>query len=290
VCCVLCALQPLAPHGCKRPPFSECSEQEFLDDVRDFLQQRRGRSFDAAKFPDAVLNGSPLDLHGLYREVISRGGFRAGNGINWRGKVFSNMKNWTAGNRQTGVGNSLKKHYANYLWEYEQVREVPGVTHRVGCGGVHQPVHLPCVCGVSQQGCSQKQDVGCCAREQRFRCRSCCTPAGPMSNNLRPSSFAMQAHPQDVATDRCTICSLGEEAGATDWIACDNCNCWVHFSCDRRADLGTFASYSEGEGRSYFCPTCSASAALAAAAAAEKAGKGGAGSSQGEGGDPMEQG
>lgn len=51
---------------------------------------------------------------------------RVGNGINWKGQVFGRMRNWTANNRQTGVGNSLKKHYANFLWEYEQVREADG--------------------------------------------------------------------------------------------------------------------------------------------------------------------
>jgi hypothetical protein len=69
-----------------------------------------------------VLNGMTLDLFGLYKEVVTRGGFRVGNGINWKGQVFGRMRNWTANNRQTGVGNSLKKHYANFLWEYEQVR------------------------------------------------------------------------------------------------------------------------------------------------------------------------
>jgi Flp pilus assembly protein TadB len=46
---------------------------------------------------------------------------RVGNGLNWKGQIFGRMRNWTANNRQTGVGNSLKKHYANFLWEYEQV-------------------------------------------------------------------------------------------------------------------------------------------------------------------------
>jgi hypothetical protein len=36
-------------------------------------------------------------------------------------QVFAKMRNWTANNRQTGVGAALKKHYANLLWEYEQV-------------------------------------------------------------------------------------------------------------------------------------------------------------------------
>lgn len=29
------------------------------------------------------------------------------------------MRNWTESNKQTGVGNALKRHYQNYLWEYE---------------------------------------------------------------------------------------------------------------------------------------------------------------------------
>lgn len=43
--------------------------------------------FERASFPDAQLNGSQLDLFVLYKEVVTRGGFRAGNGINWKGQV-----------------------------------------------------------------------------------------------------------------------------------------------------------------------------------------------------------
>ncbi len=35
-------------------------------------------------------------------------------------QVFPRMRNWTETNKQTGVGNALKRHYQNYLWEYEQ--------------------------------------------------------------------------------------------------------------------------------------------------------------------------
>jgi hypothetical protein len=80
-----------------------------------------------------VLNGMTLDLFGLYKEVVTRGGFRVGNGINWKGQVFGRMRNWTANNRQTGVGNSLKKHYASFLWEYEQVRHT--VVSTASCAG-----------------------------------------------------------------------------------------------------------------------------------------------------------
>lgn len=194
---------PIAPHNCGRTPISDVKEEEFMADLISFLSHRRGRYIDRSKFPDAVLNGMTLDLFGLYKEVVTRGGFRVGNGINWKGQVFGRMRNWTANNRQTGVGNSLKKHYANLLWEYEQ------------------------------------------------------------------------AHPQDVVVDRCTLCGRGEEAGATDWIACDSCNSWVHFSCDKRPNLGTFDDYANAEQpRSYKCPNCARAEARAAgrgAAAAARA-------------------
>jgi hypothetical protein len=45
-----------------------------------------------------------------------------GNGINWKGQIFSNMSNYTAVNKMTGVGNALKKHYQMYLTEYEKVQ------------------------------------------------------------------------------------------------------------------------------------------------------------------------
>jgi DNA-directed RNA polymerase subunit RPC12/RpoP len=85
----------------------------------------------------------------------------------------------------------------------------------------------------------------------------------------------VQAHPQDVVVDRCTLCGRGEEAGATDWIACDSCNSWVHFSCDKRPNLGTFDDYANAEQpRSYKCPNCARAEARAAgrgAAAAARA-------------------
>jgi hypothetical protein len=52
-------------------------------------------------------------------QVVSRGGFHLGNGINWKGQVFPKMRNHTSVNKMTGVGNTLKKHYEVYLLEYE---------------------------------------------------------------------------------------------------------------------------------------------------------------------------
>lgn len=82
-------------------------------------------------------------------------------------------------------------------------------------------------------------------------------------------SCAIQAHPADVGGDRCTICGRGEETGQVDWICCDSCNNWVHFSCDKRPNLGAFASYATGEGKSYTCPMCKVRPSPIAGAAAE---------------------
>ncbi|KAG2498011.1 hypothetical protein HYH03_004269 [Edaphochlamys debaryana] len=109
----------LPGYTCRRPPLACCSEAQFYDDLTAFLALLRGKPIDRARFPEAVLNGVSLDLFSLYREVVSRGGFRVGNGINWKGQVFPRMRNWTESNKQTGVGNALKRHYQNYLMEYE---------------------------------------------------------------------------------------------------------------------------------------------------------------------------
>eukprot|EP00803_Ostreobium_quekettii_P001217 evm.model.scf_1457.3 EVM.evm.TU.scf_1457.3 scf_1457:18929-26380(+) len=119
-----------------RPSLFRCTEHDFLEDLIAFLQERRGKVIDREKFPEAVLNGVKLDLFNLYREVCSRGGFRVGNGINWKGQVFPQMRNWTEHHRMTGVGNALKRHYQTYLWEYEQVHPEDVIGDRCSiCGG-----------------------------------------------------------------------------------------------------------------------------------------------------------
>ncbi|URD93737.1 Phosphatidylinositol-4-phosphate 5-Kinase [Musa troglodytarum] len=114
---------PLKKHECNRPSIQVCSEEEFLKDVMQFLilrgHSRLVPQGGISEFPDAILNAKRLDLYNLYREVVSRGGFYVGNGINWKGQVFSKMRNHTATNRMTGVGNTLKRHYETYLLEYE---------------------------------------------------------------------------------------------------------------------------------------------------------------------------
>lgn len=52
-----------------------------------------------------------------------------------------------------------------------------------------------------------------------------------------PPHARTQAHPADVHSGQCALCGQGEAFG-TDWISCDMCDCWVHFSCDKRPFLG----------------------------------------------------
>ncbi|KAK9800299.1 hypothetical protein WJX73_007633 [Symbiochloris irregularis] len=166
-----------------RPPMLTCTEKQFLNDLCDFMRERLNRKYDPDNFPDAILNGRRLDLFKLYKEVVRRGGYGVGNGINWKGQVFPAMRNYTSSNRMTGVGNALKRHYVGYLLDYEQ------------------------------------------------------------------------AHPDDVTGDACAICG-GSDDIATDWISCDMCESWVHFSCDSRPYLGNFKDYSKGQGQSYTCASC----------------------------------
>ncbi|KAL4422493.1 hypothetical protein ABPG75_008690 [Micractinium tetrahymenae] len=172
------------PWKSNRPLLALCSEEQFYTDLIAFLTDRQGRQIDPLTFPEAILNGTKLDLFHLYREVTSRGGYKVGNGINWKGQVFPRMRNFTANNKMTGVGNALKRHYQHFLLEYEQ------------------------------------------------------------------------AHLEDITGDRCGICGHGEEVAA-DWISCDMCDCWFHFSCDVRQARGTFKDYAKGKGRIYHCPRCS---------------------------------
>ncbi|MBA0864786.1 hypothetical protein Goshw_006118, partial [Gossypium schwendimanii] len=153
---------PLKKHGCDRAPIQE----EFLRDVMQFLIVRGHTRLvpqgGLAEFPDAILNAKRLDLFNLYREVVSRGGFHVGNGINWKGQVFSKMRNHTLTNRMTGVGNTLKRHYETYLLEYELAHDdVDGecclLCHSsaagdwVNCGVCDEWAHF---------GCDRRQGLG----------------------------------------------------------------------------------------------------------------------------------
>ncbi|KAK1263395.1 AT-rich interactive domain-containing protein 4 [Acorus gramineus] len=157
---------PLKKHGCDRCPIQVCSEEEFLRDVMQFLILRGHARLipqgGLAEFPDAILNAKQLDLYSLYREVVSRGGFHVGNGINWKGQVFSKMRNHTMTNRMTGVGNTLKRHYETYLLEYELAHDDVDGECCLLCHSSAAGDWVNCgVCGEwAHFGCDRRQGLG----------------------------------------------------------------------------------------------------------------------------------
>ena len=81
---------------------------------------------DPESFPRRTLNGSKLDLFGLYRAVCVRGGFPRSDRktsdapkLNWTRDVFTRLANHTDTHKATSVGHDLITHYQNYLAEYE---------------------------------------------------------------------------------------------------------------------------------------------------------------------------
>ncbi|XP_034924851.1 AT-rich interactive domain-containing protein 4 [Populus alba] len=157
---------PLKKHGCGRSPIQACSEEEFLRDVMQFLilrgHSRLVPQGGLAEFPDAILNAKRLDLFNLYREVVSRGGFHVGNGINWKGQVFSKMRNHTLTNRMTGVGNTLKRHYETYLLEYELAHDDVDGECCLLCHSSAAGDWVNCgICGEwAHFGCDRRQGLG----------------------------------------------------------------------------------------------------------------------------------
>lgn len=157
---------PLKKHGCGRSPIHVCSEEEFLRDVMQFLILRGHTRLipqgGLAEFPDAILNAKRLDLFNLYREVVSRGGFHVGNGINWKGQVFSKMRNHTVTNRMTGVGNTLKRHYETYLLEYELAHDDVDGECCLLCHSSAAGDWVNCgICGEwAHFGCDRRQGLG----------------------------------------------------------------------------------------------------------------------------------
>ncbi|KAJ7524785.1 hypothetical protein O6H91_17G021500 [Diphasiastrum complanatum] len=164
--CIIPIPAMVKKHNCHREPISECSEADFLQDVMQFLMSR-GHSrlippTGLEVFPDAVLNGKRLDLYNLYREVVSRGGFGVGNGINWKGQVFAKMRNHTLTNKMTGVGNTLKKHYETYLLEYELAHDDVGGDCCIICHSSAEGDWVNCgMCGEwAHFGCDRRMGLG----------------------------------------------------------------------------------------------------------------------------------
>lgn len=157
---------PLKKHGCGRSPIHACSEEEFLKDVMQFLILRGHTRLipqsGLVEFPDAILNGKRLDLYNLYKEVVTRGGFHVGNGINWKGQIFSKMRNYTMTNRMTGVGNTLKRHYETYLLEYELAHDDVDGECCLLCHSSAAGDWVNCgICGEwAHFGCDRRQGLG----------------------------------------------------------------------------------------------------------------------------------
>ncbi|KAK7275508.1 hypothetical protein RIF29_16627 [Crotalaria pallida] len=157
---------PLKKHGCGRGPVQTCSEEEFVKDVMEFLILRGHSRLipqgGLTEFPDAILNGKRLDLYNLYKEVVTRGGFHVGNGINWKGQIFSKMRNYTSTNRMTGVGNTLKRHYETYLLEYELAHDDVDGECCLLCHSSAAGDWVNCgICGEwAHFGCDRRQGLG----------------------------------------------------------------------------------------------------------------------------------
>lgn len=66
--------------GTEAEPLTEgmllCTQEEFLQDLCEFHRARGIKNVSPDNFPDAILNGTRLDVFNLYREVTTRGGFR----------------------------------------------------------------------------------------------------------------------------------------------------------------------------------------------------------------------
>ncbi|KAL2643998.1 hypothetical protein R1flu_011585 [Riccia fluitans] len=195
------------PHGCSRQPIEDCAEEDFLADLIKFLVSRgHGRLIPPAgaeAFPEVILNGKRLDLYNLYREVVSRGGFHVGNGINWKGQVFSKMRNHTLTNKMTGVGNTLKKHYETYLLEYELAHNDVDGECCILCHSGAAGDWVNCgICGEwAHFGCDKRTGLGTFKEYSKtdgleYICPNCSTANGRVTkrSKIRSSSDGSPPH------------------------------------------------------------------------------------------------
>ncbi|KAK9845836.1 hypothetical protein WJX81_003853 [Elliptochloris bilobata] len=116
---------------CRRRPLGQCSEREFEEDLYAFLTERgEGELANDLRNKRINCNNSPIDIFGLYREVIKEGGYIANEryddynrwvgSINFGGRIFPAMRNFTPNNRATSIGNQLINNYRKFLLAYER--------------------------------------------------------------------------------------------------------------------------------------------------------------------------
>eukprot|EP00249_Psilotum_nudum_P022396 c28503_g1_i1 orf=565-3126(+) len=200
---------PIKKHGCRRRPIHDCSEEELLKDVMQFLisrgHSRLVPSSGIESFPDAILNGKRLDLYNLYKEVASRGGFHVGNGINWKGQVFSKMRNHTMVNKMTGVGNTLKKHYETYLLEYELAHDDVDGECCILCHSSAAGDWVNCgICGEwAHFGCDKRNGLGAFKDYAKtdgleYICPRCSAANGRGPTGRKKHRNAMGSYPQTL--------------------------------------------------------------------------------------------
>ncbi|KAL9263259.1 AT-rich interactive domain-containing protein [Drosera capensis] len=104
---------PKTVHTLTSPSIDEF--QKMNESFRPNVVYMQGESFQVDEVGSLTWEGLDISTIGRVAEifgsrlptvVVSRGGFHVGNGINWKGQVFSKMRNYTASNRMTGVGNT----------------------------------------------------------------------------------------------------------------------------------------------------------------------------------------
>lgn len=104
-----------------RPLLSECEESQFMSDLAAFLTLKLGRN-DVSSYLDVSINGSKLDLFGLYKAVCRNGGYEAASvKLDWERHVFPAMRNWIQSQDypKSAIVNALKMYYQQFLLEYE---------------------------------------------------------------------------------------------------------------------------------------------------------------------------
>lgn len=113
--------KPVEPWQSHRPPLISCNEEEFRNDLLNFLQQKQGRKFaDPSAFPDITLQGEKLDLFNLYKSVVNAGGYsKCAISLDWGQQIFPALRNAQNGD-VAGVESILKRHYRLLLLGYEE--------------------------------------------------------------------------------------------------------------------------------------------------------------------------
>ena len=119
------AVLVLLADATRRNPHRSSTPSRVGSPLTVFLAFSPNPPSDPSSFPQRKLNGSKLDLRGLYAAVTLRGGFahariRGPGKYNWTREIFPSLSNFTEAHRATSVGHDLQLHYQTYLLKYEE--------------------------------------------------------------------------------------------------------------------------------------------------------------------------